>query len=439
MTLDKHLKLYERNDEMMGIFDSNNVCTTVKSEVKPFKDSPVDEFRMHMDTVANRKMREVQEHNDRLMAEHAAMMEQQRRYDIANKPVLLENAKRIAMKEVVNTAPDYLLSEAFAEVYINALPHENQYIMDNYNSFHKLAHMYIRKIGGMKHLAEQAQKTGSPFLKGLYRAVNEASKALIADRNKKAVKALSEEEVKEMVNPKPSDEERAKLIKKIDTLGADELADLVSQKVVDVVNDERRKEKDAIELQTVMHNELDDDNLADDGASAGSETLNDKTSIPKDDEGRELEKKGKKDASANDALEESYRAWDPVTETFTYDPKNEMHTYFHSLLKNITEGMIMSAVGNDKRRDPKDVIDNPLNLNIFESYMAKPKRDEELHEILNENTETPSVPDIDKERVYSEALAQYTLIETAHTMRLIDVTPVDVARQSKFLNNEYVG
>jgi hypothetical protein len=420
---------------MMGIFDSNNVYTTVKSEVKPFKESPVDEFRMFQDQLEAQKMRQVQEHNDRLMAENNARLEEQRIRDIANKPMLLENAKRIAMANVVNNVPNYLLGEAFAEIYLEALPHEHQYIMDNYNAFHKMAHMYIRKIGGMKHLAEQARVTGSPFLKNLYRIVDEASKKIIKDRNKKAAKAISEEEVKEMVSPKPSDEERAKLIKKIDSLGADELAELVNQKVVDVVNDERRKEKETVELQTIMHNELNDDSLTADGISSGSEELDDKTEMPKDDEDRDFEETNKKDANRR-ALKESYDKWDPIRENFTYNPHNEQQSYFRSLLKNISEGMIMESVGNTNRRDPKDLLNNPLNLNIFESYMhQKPRKSSNEAVPVAENV---TMPEISKERVYSEALAQYTLIEAAHTMRLVDITPVDVARQSKFLATEYI-
>jgi DNA-binding phage protein len=333
--------------------------------------------------------------------------------------------------------PEYLLGEAFAEIYLEALPHEHQYIMDNYNAFHKMAHMYIRKIGGMKHLAEQAQLTGSPFLKNLYRAVDEASKKIIKDRNKKAAKALSEEEVKEMVSPKPSDEERAKLIKKIDSLGADELADLVNQKVVDVVNDERRKEKDAVELQTVMHNELNDDSLNTDAAASGSEELDDKTEMPQDEEGRDYEDSNKKDANRK-ALKEAYAKWDPMKEDFTYDPRNEQMSYFRALLRNVSEGMIMESVGGAKRRDPGELLKNPLNLNIFESYLreGKPVRKASSEPTpVNENT---TIPEIDKERVYSEALAQYTLLECAHTMRLINVSSADVARQSKFLANEYI-
>lgn len=420
----------------MGIFDSENVYATVKSAVKPFKECPVDEFRMFQDQLEAKKMQQVQEHNDRLMAANNARLEEQRIRDIANRPVLLENAKRIAMNKVVNETPEYLLSEAFAEVYLKALPHEHMYVMDNYNAFHKMAHMYIRKIGGMKQLAEQARVTGSPFLKGLYRIVDEASKEIIKDRNKKAVKALSEEEVREMVTAKPSDEERAKLIKKIDTLGADELADLVSQKVVDVVNDERRKEKDAVELQTIMHNELNDDTLANDSISAGSEDLDDKTEMNEDEEGKDFEDINKKDANRK-ALKEAMTKWDPIHEDFLHETRRSQTSYFQALLKNITEGMIMQAVGSVNKRDPKEVINNPLNLNIFESYLmeGRPARKGPEPTPVHENT---TIPEIDKERVYCEALAQYALIETAHTMRLVNITPVDVARQSNFLATEYI-
>jgi myo-inositol-1-phosphate synthase len=68
---------------------------------------------------------------------------------------------------------------------------------------------------------------------------------------------------------------------------------------------------------------------------------------------------------------------------------------------------------------------------------GKPVKAQNAQVPVSENADIP-MPEINKERVYADALAQYALIETAHTMRLINVTPVDVARQSKFLANEYI-
>jgi myo-inositol-1-phosphate synthase len=51
--------------------------------------------------------------------------------------------------------------------------------------------------------------------------------------------------------------------------------------------------------------------------------------------------------------------------------------------------------------------------------------------------DTKVKPTVDKARILSEASTQYALIETAHTMKLINVSPTDIARQCEFLVTEY--
>lgn len=61
-----------------------------------------------------------------------------------------------------------------------------------------------------------------------------------------------------------------------------------------------------------------------------------------------------------------------------------------------------------------------------------------LADINYVTTESVQVPkEVNRDKVLSEALIMYTLLETANTMKLINVTPVDVAKQCDFLQNEY--
>ena len=51
---------------------------------------------------------------------------------------------------------------------------------------------YIRKIGGVKTLAESARRTNSPFLKALLEFCNQFSQAIVLERVKKINEASTE-------------------------------------------------------------------------------------------------------------------------------------------------------------------------------------------------------------------------------------------------------
>ena len=55
---------------------------------------------------------------------------------------------------------------------------------------------YIRKIGGVKTLAESARRTNSPFLKALLEFCNQFSQAIVLERVKKLTKLLRKKKSK---------------------------------------------------------------------------------------------------------------------------------------------------------------------------------------------------------------------------------------------------
>jgi hypothetical protein len=104
------------------------------------------------------------------------------------------------------------------------------------------------------------------------------------------------------------------------------------------------------------------------------------------------------------------------------------------MMENCMSGLIL---GNNakKIRPTKAVYESAINLTALEDMIRGP---EPTDDTVAENT-TPDMDrqNVDKARILSEVLTQYTLLETAHTMRLIKVTPVEVARQCDFLTHEY--
>ena len=440
-----------------------NVCRKVTHHKYGFTDTVLDFDRMMSAQYAAEAAKKDEEHNAKVMEAFNRKENEKARMDGVNRIPFLENAQRVMMNKIAVDAPNYFMAEALADIYTRSLPHNTSYVLENYANFGKMAHMYVRKIGGFPALEAAAKKTRSPFLNEMARYISEASKKVLKDRMKKAANCLTEKQVQEMIQPKPSDQEREELIKKIDTLGVDQLAELVSHKVLKVVNDERLREKDNVEFKTILKNDLNDPSISVDADAAGTEDIEDKTEMPEDSEaagsGEEEDKgkkkieddlnpkKKKKATKESFSLEQTLEAWDPMTMSFTYNPNKAKQTLFRSLLENITKSFIIESVDpNHKRKDASALAKNPLNLNIFFEFMEADKPKSEFpSQPAMEGTEAPEasqvdenvLPRIDKDRVYSEALAQYTLLECAHTMRLIDVNTVTVAEQANFLANEF--
>jgi hypothetical protein len=143
--------------------------------------------------------------------------------------------------------------------------------------------------------------------------------------------------------------------------------------------------------------------------------------------------KSMKEATMNMSFMEAFQKWDPIQGTFDYNPNRERRTLFTSMMENIMTGFILESTGHVNRRRPSKIVyESPLNLVAIEDVLNPNREDESVSE-----SDTSVRPHVDKSRIFSEALTQYTLIETAHTMKLINVTPVDVARQCEFLTTEY--
>ena len=427
--------------------------------------------KRHKDALA------VEAYNAKLMEENNARLEKESRWDAMTKKTILENTKNAYINQLAKELPDYLVGEAFADIYMRALPHNHHYVMEHYGQFNHLAHLYSNKIGGFNHLKRVAATTESTFLKQLTNYIQEAVKDAIVKKTEKVSKALTEDEVKQMINPMIDPDEKDKLLTKIDSLGADELAELVNQKVIAVVNDERRKIKQDNEFKNMLKNDLDDDMRLQDAKASDTSPITDKHDVEpemsnekdvykknkqeandidistdeddldddkpskkgkkKDDDDTDTDTgstmKSMKEATMNMSFMEAFQKWDPVQGTFDYNPNRERRTLFTSMMENIMTGFILESTGHVNRRRPsKAVYESPLNLVAIEDVLNPNREDESVSE-----SDTSVRPHVDKSRIFSEALTQYTLIETAHTMKLINVTPVDVARQCEFLTTEY--
>ena len=333
----------------------------------------------------------------------------------ANHRALMKNYRGAGINALAASIPNAILAECFNTVFVKALPHDTDYVDENIKTIKNMGAMYVKKIGGVKALAESANRTNSPFLRALLEFCNEFSQAIIMERVKEINEAETEEEIKEMISPQLNDEERNTILVKMDKLGSDELAEMISNKVIDVVRDEQQREKDQAEILDTMEKDMNED-------------LND---VKVDD---------REDTTADDVTEAAKHVaetYNPLTRTFNYDKKDTNKSFFFSLMQGIATKVLKESTQTEstKVETPQVLLENPLNLNIFDVYMQDKNEDlDDLRRMdMTDTGEIARTTSLDKDFILSEALLQYTMFETAHTMKLVNITLDDIRQQADYM------
>lgn len=333
----------------------------------------------------------------------------------ANHRALMKNYRGAGINALAASIPNAILAECFNTVFVKALPHDTDYVDENIKTIKNMGAMYVKKIGGVKALAESANRTNSPFLRALLEFCNEFSQAIIMERVKEINEAETEEEIKEMISPQLNDEERNTILVKMDKLGSDELAEMISNKVIDVVRDEQQREKDQAEILDTMEKDMNED-----------------PNMPEVDD--------REDTTADDVAEAAKHVaetYNPLTRTFNYDKKDTNKSFFFSLMQGIATKVLKESTQTEstKVETPQVLLENPLNLNIFDVYMQDKNEDlDDLRRMdMTDTGEIARTTSLDKDFILSEALLQYTMFETAHTMKLVNITLDDIRQQADYM------
>ena len=333
----------------------------------------------------------------------------------ANHRALMKNYRGAGINALAASIPNAILAECFNTVFVKALPHDTDYVDENINTIKNMGAMYVKKIGGVKALAESANHTNSPFLRTLLEFCNEFSQAIIMERVKEINEAETEEEIKEMISPQLNDEERNTILVKMDKLGSDELAEMISNKVIDVVRDEQQREKDQAEILDTMEKDMNED----------------PNDVKVDD---------REDTTADDVAEAAKHVaetYNPLTRTFNYDKKDTNKSFFFSLMQGIATKVLKESTQTESTHveTPQVLLENPLNLNIFDVYMQDKNEDlDDLRRMdMTDTGEIARTTSLDKDFILSEALLQYTMFETAHTMKLVNITLDDIRQQADYM------
>lgn len=348
--------------------------------------------------------------------------------------IKLEGLKRVVTMELAQYIPIMVMNEFFSRVVINALPHDEEFIESCKESIVTVNKVYLHHLGGFKYLKEQAQKTKSNLLSKLCRIVKENTDIILTNRLEALKSARTEDEVNSVMNDGLTADETEKLDNDIDELNPDEIAEMVQNKVLTVVKDEAKKQSEESAFKAELQNrakEYDDEEsgklntgLTDAESADSDDQVNEEVPIEKDEE--------PKTESAKFAR-------------YILDPSILHETsLFNSLMVSNYRDMIKAVKESDEGnvinpqmvpKVPLQVSTSPLNLNMFDVYLND-YQDDLRHvdnlRIANKKPLAGAETRIDVEDVLAESLMQYTMLETAMTIKLITPTPSEVRMVAEY-------
>ena len=363
-----------------------------------------------------------------------AQLELSRKKEAADKAkasrVMLEGYKRNMVSKLHVYVPLAVMNETFNRIVTKALPHDEDYIEAIAPKLEMFNMVYLHHLGGFKYLKEQAMTTKNPFLMKWYKMVKENSEAIIKDKIDQIQDAESEEDVAKIVKGGIDADQAEKINNDIEDMSTDDIAELVQNKVLDVVKDEsERQAKDAALRQELANRakEYEDQN----NEELGNNVANGEA----DDQNDEVEpEEGKNETDTNE--DEESEAEEPQEENFKLgkyllDP-TILHetTLFYSMMYATQAEMIRSVKedSNDvgtvvNPKVPTKVLTSPLNLNLFDVYLSDYQNDLADVDSLRVSNKNPIAGDetrIESEDVLAEALVKYTILESAMTIHLIN-------------------
>lgn len=397
----------------------------------------------------------------------------------ANK-ILVEGLKNRVIREVNEYVPLMIMNEFFSRVVLTALPHDEDFIEEHSAAIEAANKVFLYRIGGYKTLKERAKITNSSVLKSLCSVVKENSDSIIKDKVDQIRNASSEDEIIDVLNSGIDGDTAANITDDLDSMDPDRISELVQNKVVDVVKDEKARQEEDQAFRTELKNKAEGEmDEAEDAANnppenASTEASEDDDADMEDEENCKGKKKGKckdkdseddeecdkkkckdkdydedddenddddsddddmKDEENDDEEKEESTKENATLAKYLVDP-TVLHenTFFYSLVQSVYKNMIGVAPAKSAyvSRNRKVACESALNFEDFEKYVKDYGENfKHVDDLIISDREPiasteSAMNEIDSEMVLAEALVQYTILETAMTLQLIDPSASEV-------------
>ena len=368
----------------------------------------------------------------------------------------LEAYKMTVISELSRFIPLQVMNEGFTRIVMEAMPHDEDYKAEHSAAIETVNRVWLHHLGGFKYLKEQANRTGSSFLQNWYKMVKEASDVIMDDRIEAIQNAQSEDEVNAIVKSGITGDQANQIKRDIDSMGPDQIATMVQNKVLDVVKDESKKQSEDAAFRAEMaarakeyeeqDNEKGDATVADADQPASNVT-------PDETNGEEPESNEDNTPKVDKEIE------NPQTETaklarWIINPTIlHEHSLFYAMTNCVYHPLVqekynavkecgdvpcdaadkdtatISNVPDTRPTTTPKIMTSPLVMTSFDDFLND-YQDDMRHvdslRIANKAAIAGDETRISSEDVLAEALTQYTMLETAMTIKLITPTAKEV-------------
>lgn len=274
---------------------------------------------------------------------------------------------------ISETAKSLILKDIVFELYYKSLILDEDFLLEHAHDVRKIVDDYIDTNGGYSLLEKSISTSKSLYLNKVKNVIDtvtlEVCKRKLTDTS---------EDIK-LIDFDLSDKEKSDLDYAKQDLSIDQISELVKDKVLTVIKDEKKQQELEADIVETIEGELKDD----------PEVVDDK--------------------SISEALHNIFAGKSLVEETTLFNAllRNTMSEY---ILENVATAQAANMAANndgvpeiyeddlfdDDSGDDDDYLDNEVNKDI----------------ILAENTS------VDMDLVFSEAITKYTLMELLHTIKL---------------------
>lgn len=346
----------------------------------------------------------------------------------------LEAYKMAVITELSKFIPLSIMTEGFTKIMMEAMPHDPEYKQEHATAIETVNRVWLHHLGGFKYLQEQAKRTNSNLLTNWALSIKEAADEILSDRVEAIQNAQNEDEVNAIVKSGISNKQAEKIERDIDSMGPEQIATMVQNKVLDVVKDESKKQSEDAAFRAEMANRAKE--YEEQNNEKGDATVADADQPETNEAPEEKEDVAKVDAETEE----------PKTETaklarYIINPVIlHEHTLFYAMTNSIYHEMINAvkeadtAVVDDTPNkvpsgDGAKVVTSPLMMTSFDDFLNDYQDDMRHVDSLRVANKAAIAGDetrIDSEDVLAEALTQYTMLETAMTIKLINPSQKEI-------------
>ena len=350
---------------MSSIFDNANVNVTRHSFAP--KSDKVRKIDIMSDTMlANQALRNIHAKEQQIIQEanERADLERENEQDRLNKcytRMLTESQMINAIDTYQKTCKEYCFKSILTELYAKSLLIDDDFVNEHANDIKTLISDYVDSRGGMKLLDEAISRTDSNLLKKIKNICVETA----SEVSKRKIKEAQDTQDVSILNFTMTEDEHDKFEYKKTEISPDEIAGLVKDKVLTVIKDEKNRQEREDELKTAIEEELKND----------EEVVDTKT--------------------AKEALSRIIIGKSVVENT----------TLFNAIFRNAcNEAFIMN---NDTDSTSVDNTSDDINTT-----------EDDINDYAPMNDENYDKKEIDMDKIFTEAVSQYTLMEMLNTLKL---------------------